>query len=564
MQTFSKQTLPIIDVVVELAPTLTYFADSKEQQVELHDRLLGYINQLTTNLQLPLTTSLTIRKLATNLEHHMFRSYQLTIAGQTCRLPMPISSFQKPNTLTLATEIAEAICQNRERFLTPTLIETIYRDLIGNDQETDSLSSETLRQLLTELIRRGFGIHRGIEFVRSYQDRKFDNSEELIECPYPDCNKRVFPDQIMCNCYLKRLLPPPKEIKPVEPGSVAAKLFEQVIASLDNLSISLWTSTSFQEFATQQSVPTDVSSDSTQMAFEAPESGSDSQSSPLRNEKLRQIQEELFYELGILCPLVHIQQSQDFRDNEFQIQLNDLRFPAIFETEPESVIEILKDRIRTNAGAFLNIEIWQYYLKLLKPQFPVLVDAIGKHLDPILVIRTLRTLLDEEISIQDLLTILETLLAINGNATVNQSKYIVFFPNTANFLSAHLQAKPDSKIEGNSIVAYADAVRASLKRYISYKYTRGSATLRVYLLDPKVEEKIQLTDDRPLQPEEHNRLLKAIFETVQSGDTILTTVETRKRLRQLIDVEFPKLPVLSYQELAPDLNIQPIGNKLSL
>jgi type III secretion protein V len=40
---------------------------------------------------------------------------------------------------------------------------------------------------------------------------------------------------------------------------------------------------------------------------------------------------------------------------------------------------------------------------------------------------------------------------------------------------------------------------------------------------------------------------------------ILTTLESRRPLRRLIDVEFPHLAVLSYQELSPDLNIQPIA-----
>lgn len=488
---------------------------------------------MTTGLQLPLTISLTIKKLATDLEQHIAGSYQLLIAEQPCRLPRSTLLDQNSSILTLVSEISEAICQNRERLLTPTLIEMIYRNLNGNDEGTVSLPSETFKQLLTELIRRGFGIHRGFNVVRLYQD-------QIIENSYGS-----------------------KEIDDLEPGLVAAKLFEQAIASVDNLSISLWTSTFFQEFSTQQPAPSESSTYFTQRVSEVTEPGSESQSRPLENEKIQRIQEELFYELGILCPLVHLQQSQNFSDYEFQIQINDLRFPTISETKLETVIGILKERIRKNAGAFLNIEIWQYYLKLIEPQFPVLVDSVSKRLNTIFILCILRSLLDEEISVQDLPTVLENLLSINGSLTVDQSKYIVLFPNTANFLSARLQGKPDNKTDGNSVIAYAEAIRTSLKRYISYKYTQGSYTLMVYLLDSKLEEKIQLIDDYPLLPEEHNQLLEAIFEAVQFSATltyaILTTVEVRKRLRQLIDVELPKLPVLSYQELSPDLNIQPLG-----
>jgi type III secretion protein V len=44
---------------------------------------------------------------------------------------------------------------------------------------------------------------------------------------------------------------------------------------------------------------------------------------------------------------------------------------------------------------------------------------------------------------------------------------------------------------------------------------------------------------------------------------ILTSIDVRRTLRDLIAIEFPKMAVLSYQELSPDLRIQSIG-KISL
>jgi type III secretion protein V len=44
-----------------------------------------------------------------------------------------------------------------------------------------------------------------------------------------------------------------------------------------------------------------------------------------------------------------------------------------------------------------------------------------------------------------------------------------------------------------------------------------------------------------------------------ASPVILTTMEIRKILRVLIEKEFPSLAVLSYQELSPDMNIQPIA-----
>ena len=37
------------------------------------------------------------------------------------------------------------------------------------------------------------------------------------------------------------------------------------------------------------------------------------------------------------------------------------------------------------------------------------------------------------------------------------------------------------------------------------------------------------------------------------------TMEIRRYFRKLVELEFPHLAVLSYQELSPDMNIQPIA-----
>jgi len=40
---------------------------------------------------------------------------------------------------------------------------------------------------------------------------------------------------------------------------------------------------------------------------------------------------------------------------------------------------------------------------------------------------------------------------------------------------------------------------------------------------------------------------------------ILTTAEIRRYFRKIVELEFPQLSVLSYQELAENLRIQPIA-----
>ena len=66
-------------------------------------------------------------------------------------------------------------------------------------------------------------------------------------------------------------------------------------------------------------------------------------------------------------------------------------------------------------------------------------------------------------------------------------------------------------------------------------------------------------------PEERRRLLDGILEQLDDlpptahMPVLLTTMNVRARLRREIKDKFPYLAVLSYRELSPDMNIQPIA-----
>ena len=82
-------------------------------------------------------------------------------------------------------------------------------------------------------------------------------------------------------------------------------------------------------------------------------------------------------------------------------------------------------------------------------------------------------------------------------------------------------------------------------------------------MDPKFEER--LSDPRPLTESELCKLLDAVSTEVGSmpptaqNPVVLTTALIRYRLRKALRGAFPRLSVLSYQELTPDMNIQPIA-----
>jgi type III secretion protein V len=102
-----------------------------------------------------------------------------------------------------------------------------------------------------------------------------------------------------------------------------------------------------------------------------------------------------------------------------------------------------------------------------------------------------------------------------------------------------------------------------MKRYISYKYTRGNSTLPVYLIAPEIEARLNQIEAQPLNNEERGKLIGGVLKEARYSPSaipvILTSIETRRVLRKLLEREFPWLAVLSYQELSPEMNIQPLA-----
>ncbi|MBN1962761.1 MAG: type III secretion system export apparatus subunit SctV [Deltaproteobacteria bacterium] len=201
----------------------------------------------------------------------------------------------------------------------------------------------------------------------------------------------------------------------------------------------------------------------------------------------------------------------------------------------------LSSVLRKNAAEFVGIQEVQNMLEQLEQAFPALVkEVVPKAVSPFQLTDIMRRLVEEEISIRDLRSILQALAEWG-------------------------------QVE-NDTVMLTEYVRNALKRYISHKYTRGGNTLVVYLLDPQVEEAVRSSIQHTqsgsylaLEPEITQEILTAVRNEVGNlpptaqNPVILTTMEIRRYFRKLVELEFPHLAVLSYQELSPDMNIQPIA-----
>ncbi len=196
--------------------------------------------------------------------------------------------------------------------------------------------------------------------------------------------------------------------------------------------------------------------------------------------------------------------------------------------------------LKKYSADFIGIQETKFLLGSMEARFPDLVKEATRVLPMQKVAEILQRLVSEDISVRNLRTVLEALIEWG-------------------------QKEKDS-------VLLTEYVRASLKRHISHKYASGQNILPAYLLAPNVEDTVRGAIRQTsagsylaLDPAASKRLVENIRKTV--GDltaaaqrpVLLTSMDIRRYLRKMIEQDLYDLPVLSYQELTQEINIQPLA-----
>jgi hypothetical protein len=191
--------------------------------------------------------------------------------------------------------------------------------------------------------------------------------------------------------------------------------------------------------------------------------------------------------------------------------------------------------------------------------YPALVDAVLARYTLGDLTRILRAMISEGLSIHNLPSILERLLEYD---TVSSDPAAVV-------LDDRLPLVPGTTDGWQATYA---SLRRGLRSYISHRFTWGGNTVVAYLLEPELEARlatgIQRTHGIPAHPlpdEEAEAFRDAVWQELSSagnapaGPVVLTTEGVRASVRRLLEAELPDLPVLSYAELRPDVNVQPLA-----
>lgn len=210
--------------------------------------------------------------------------------------------------------------------------------------------------------------------------------------------------------------------------------------------------------------------------------------------------------------------------------------------DPPSVVAThLTELIKKHAHELLGRQETKALVDNLKESYAVLVDEL---IPSVLTIgdvqKVLAKLLREKISIRDMVTIFET-LADYGTYTKD----------------------PD---------VLTEYVRQALSRQITQQFTQPGETMRVITVGPSLEKKIAesvqqseqgsyLALDPASTQTVFQKLTEQINRLIQTGHQpiLLTSPTIRMYLRQVIERSMQDIPVLSYSELEPNVEIQSVG-----
>ncbi|TOJ65980.1 SctV family type III secretion system export apparatus subunit VcrD [Vibrio parahaemolyticus] len=310
------------------------------------------------------------------------------------------------------------------------------------------------------------------------------------------------------------------------------------------------------------------------------------------NDELARVRRALYLDLGVPFPGIHLRFNDGMKNGEYLIQLQEvpvargrIEKDKLLVTEGSDQIELLgvpfeqdddflpgvsslwvaqsyqekltashvgfltPDRILTfhlshvlkeYAQDFIGIQETRYLLEQMEGSYSELVKEAQRIVPLQKMTEILQRLVSEDISIRNLRVILEAMVEWG-------------------------QKEKD-------VVQLTEYIRSSLKRYICYKYASGQNMLPAYLLEQSLEDTIRSGIRQTsagsylaLDPSVTQQFVSDVKQTV--GDlsrmpnkpVLVVSMDVRRYVRKLIESEYYDLPVLSFQELTQQINIQPLG-----
>jgi type III secretion protein V len=211
-----------------------------------------------------------------------------------------------------------------------------------------------------------------------------------------------------------------------------------------------------------------------------------------------------------------------------------------FRNELETITYHAEFVFAKYVGQFIGIQEVRQVLTRLEAKYPDLVKEVQRVVPIQMITELFKRLVQEFVSIRDLRAILSAMIEWGGK-----------------------EKDP---------VVLVEHIRIALARQISHQYAARNNVLSGILLDGEIEETIRNSIRQTsagsylsLSPDISKRIVQRIRDkalpVLSNGSpcSLITAMDVRRYIRRMIESELPELPVLSYQELAVDVTLQPVA-----
>ena len=250
--------------------------------------------------------------------------------------------------------------------------------------------------------------------------------------------------------------------------------------------------------------------------------------------RIRVIVNDYQIDIGLVLPKINIHWYEENESGwellayEVPIAGNSLEYPDSLSEAPKQI----RDALRKNVTLFLGLQETSSMLTQLTADIPDIVKEVLRIVPMQSLSTILRNLIEEEIPIRNLRSVLEALIE-----TGQHEKDV------------------------NNLTEYS---RIALRRQISHRYAPNEVVHAV-VLSPELEEKllqsVRVTSgvvQMSLQPQEAENIVKNIVGSINRNSPIavVTSVQIRRHVRKMIENECFDTPVLSHNELLPKVKIE--------
>ncbi|CCB66705.1 type III secretion system export apparatus subunit SctV [Hyphomicrobium sp. MC1] len=196
--------------------------------------------------------------------------------------------------------------------------------------------------------------------------------------------------------------------------------------------------------------------------------------------------------------------------------------------------------LRRYAEEFIGIQETRFLLSRMEERFPELVKEVQRIVPLQRIAEILQRLVSEGVSVRNMRAILTALI--------------------------------DWGQKEKDVVLLTEHIRGALKRQICYRHSSGLNILPAYVVTPELEDTVRNAVRQTssgsylaLDP----RTTRQIIEKVQGAlggvgqqarkPVLLTAMDIRRYVKKIVEGDCPDLPVLSYQELTPEITVQPLA-----